>query len=53
MDEQRNVGVKPIDPKSLSIWIGVTILILVGIGVVALIMYMAAHPQATFLIGGM
>ncbi len=51
MDEQKNSNPKPIDQKHLSVWIGVTIIAIVGMSVVFFMLYMASHPQATFLIG--
>lgn len=51
MDEQKNASQHPIDQKQLSTWIGVTIIAITGSAVVAYILFMAAHPNASFLIG--
>ncbi len=51
MDEQKNPNHKPLDQRQMSIWIGVSILVLVGMALVAYMFYMGAHPQATFIFG--
>lgn len=47
MDEQKNANQQPIDQKQLSVWIGVTIIAIAGSAVVAYILFMAAHPNAS------
>ncbi len=51
MDEQKNANQKPLDQKQMSVWIGVSVLAIVGMAVVMFLLYMGAHPQATFLFG--
>ncbi|MFC1721842.1 hypothetical protein ACFL0Z_02935 [Patescibacteria group bacterium] len=50
MDEQNNKPEQKIDQDKLGVWIGVTIIVLVGVGLVAYGLYMAANPGATMLI---
>lgn len=50
MDEQNNNSGQKFDQDKMGVWIGVTILILVGIGIAAYGLYLAANPGATLLI---
>jgi len=50
MDEQNNGSGQKLDQDKIGVWIGVTILILVGIGIAAYGLYLAANPGATLLI---
>ncbi|GEM_PF-3300349 len=50
MDEQNNQSDQKLDQDKIGVWIGVTILILAGIGIAAYGLYLAANPGATLLI---
>lgn len=50
MDEQKNNSVSKLDQDRIGVWIGVTILILVGVGIMVYGIYLASNPGATMLI---
>jgi flagellar basal body-associated protein FliL len=47
MNGQNNPSQKPLDQKHLSVWIGVTIVLIAGAVLVAYMLFMAANPGAT------
>jgi hypothetical protein len=50
MDEQKNNSTPKLDQDRIGVWIGVTILILVGIGIMIYGIYLATNPGATMMI---
>lgn len=50
MDEQKNNSAPKLDQDRIGVWIGVTILILVGVGIMIYGIYLATNPGATMLI---
>lgn len=50
MDEQNNGPDKELQQKQISVWIGVSIVLIVGVAIVAYALYMSTHPGATMFI---
>ncbi|EKD65123.1 MAG: hypothetical protein ACD_50C00181G0002 [uncultured bacterium] len=47
MPEQKQTQQKPLDQDRISLWIGVTIILLAGIGFVAYVLFTSANPEAS------